>query len=534
MTTSLPKAQPLPRDARADALAPAGGAARGQVPVCVLVPVLNEAKNLPRCLEALRFAAQVAVVDSSSADLTVPTAQAHGAEVYRFDYDRLAGWPKKKNWALENVPWRHDWVLVVDADEVIPPELAEEIAQVVAGRWQPKNAKEAGSGEAYWISRRFRFMGRWIRGCGYWPSWNIRLFRHAVGRYERIGLLGDTGTGDNEVHEHVVLSRGKAGHLRHAFDHFAYPDVATFIEKHNRYSTWEAHAQLAGAGGEIVASPFGHGTVSKRRFLRRVSLKLPFRPTLRFLYSYVVERGFMDGYEGFMLCRLLAWYELASMAKAKEMTQGSPGNAGIPATPQPADLRSVQPPAALTPTGANAGTPTLAPEKSPWTTGEKIRRALWMLVGKPIFRLSFHNWYGPRAALLRLFGAQIGKGTRIRPSADIEIPWMLCVGDGATVGDHAILYSLGSVRIGARAVVSQYAHLCAGTHDHTRRDFPLLRLPVTVGADAWIGADAFVGPGVSVGDRAILGARASAFRDVPADEIHAGNPAKKIKDRILQ
>lgn len=491
-----------------------------RVPVSILIPVLNEERNLPRCLEALRFADQVCVVDSGSTDQTAQIAAAFGAEVHPFAYDRAAGWPKKKNWALENLPWRHDWVLVVDADEVITPELAQEIEAVVTGRHAPKNAREAGTGEAYWIGRRFRFMGRWIKGCGYWPSWNIRLFRHAVGRYERIGNLGDTGTGDNEVHEHVVLSRGKAGYLRHAMDHFAYPDVATFIEKHNRYSTWEAHAQLAGTAGEIAASPFGHGEVSKRRWLRRLSRNMPFRPTLRFLYSYILERGFLDGHEGFVLCRLLAWYELASMAKAKELAgEGHAAAASREAAPPPAQT---------------AAAPTLMPEKSPWTTGEKFRRTLWMLLGKPLFRASFHNWYGLRAAILRLFGAQIGRGTRIRPTVDIEIPWMLSVGDGATVGDHAILYSLGPVYIGARAVVSQYAHLCAGTHDHTRRDFPLLRPPICVGQDAWISADAFVGPGVDIGARAVVGARASVFKDVPADEIHAGNPARKIGVRELK
>ncbi len=459
------------------------------------------------------------VVDSGSTDLTVPLAQAHGAQVYRFDYDRAQGWPKKKNWALENIPWQHDWVLVVDADEVVTPELAAEICAVVSGQWQGANAAQAGSGEAYWIPRRFRFMGRWIKGCGYWPSWNIRLFKHAVGRYERIGLLGDTGTGDNEVHEHVVLAHGKAGYLRHAFDHFAYPDVATFIEKHNRYSTWEAHAQLAGVRGEVAASPFGQGVVSKRRFLRQISLRLPFRPTLRFLYSYFIERGFMDGYEGFILCRLLAWYELASIAKKREIEAGQ---------------RTAAAPAGNTPPPPAPPSPALAPEKSPWTTGEKIRRALWMLVGQPLFSLTFHNWYGLRAAWLRLFGAQVGSGVRLRPSVKIEIPWMLSLDDGATVGDHAILYSLGPICIGARTTVSQYAHLCAGTHDHSRRDFPLLRQPITVGSDAWIGTQAFVGPNVSIGPRAVVGARACVFKDIPADEIHGGNPARKIKDRALQ
>jgi len=149
----------------------------------------------------------------------------------------------------------------------------------------------------------------------------------------------------------------------------------------------------------------------------------------------------------------------------------------------------------------------ITPEASPWTTKQKIVRALWMLVGKPMFRISFHNWYALRRSLLRLFGAAVGKGVRLRPSANIEIPWNVTLGDGCVVGDHAILYSLGVITIGPRAVVSQYAHLCAGTHDFTKPSFPLLRPPIEIGHDAWIAADAYVAPGVTVGPLAILGAR---------------------------
>jgi acetyltransferase-like isoleucine patch superfamily enzyme len=168
---------------------------------------------------------------------------------------------------------------------------------------------------------------------------------------------------------------------------------------------------------------------------------------------------------------------------------------------------------------------------SPWTRGEKIRRVLWGLVCTLLFRFSWHNFYGWRAFLLRCFGASLGRNVRIRRTAKIAIPWNLRIGDDVSIGDDAILYSLGLITIGERSFLSQYAHLCAGTHDSTQPNYPLLRPPITIGADCWIAADAFVGPGVTVGDRTVVGARASVFSDLPPDVIAVGNPAKPIKPR---
>jgi putative colanic acid biosynthesis acetyltransferase WcaF len=130
-----------------------------------------------------------------------------------------------------------------------------------------------------------------------------------------------------------------------------------------------------------------------------------------------------------------------------------------------------------------------------------------------------------RASLLRLFGAKLGRNVRIRRTVHVEVPWNIAIADDVSIGDHAVLYSLGMITIGERSFVSQHGYLCAGTHDHTKRDYPLLRLPITIGAECWVAADAFVGPGVTIGDRTVLGARASAFSDLPPDVIAVGNPA---------
>lgn len=168
---------------------------------------------------------------------------------------------------------------------------------------------------------------------------------------------------------------------------------------------------------------------------------------------------------------------------------------------------------------------------SDWTTREKLARLAWAVVYRLVFRKTFHTWYGLRAAIVRGFGGNLGSNVRLRRTVRIEIPWNLDLADDVSIGDDVILYALGPIRIGPRSFVSQYAHLCAGTHDFTRGDYPLLRPPITIGADCWIAADAFVGPGVTIGDRTVVGARASVFGDLPPDMICVGNPAKPIKSR---
>jgi glycosyltransferase involved in cell wall biosynthesis len=277
-----------------------------KVPVSILIPARNEEGNLPACLASCSFAAEIVVVDSGSTDATRAIAEALGATVVDFVWDR--SFPKKKNWALANIPWRHDWVFILDADERITPELAAEITAVVSA--PPSSAAPVG----YYVNRRFWFIDGWLLHCGYYPSWNLRLFRHALGRYERLVGESDTRSGDNEVHEHVEL-QGPSAHLRGEMEHHAFPDISTWVEKHNRYSNWEAAQQLTATGpGARIES----GLALKRR-LRRLAWRLPLRPALRFFYHYVLRRGFLDGYRGLVFCRLMAFYEFLNAAKAREI-----------------------------------------------------------------------------------------------------------------------------------------------------------------------------------------------------------------------
>lgn len=167
-----------------------------------------------------------------------------------------------------------------------------------------------------------------------------------------------------------------------------------------------------------------------------------------------------------------------------------------------------------------------------WSYKELAGRALWT-VSMPLFSLSPRHLWGWRVAMLRLFGARIGRQVHIFPSAQIAIPWNIKVGDFSAIGDRAVLYSLGPISIGTRATISQNAHICAGTHDFRSARMELLKPPVLIGDDAWVCADAFLGPGIRIGDRAIIGARAVVTKDIDADAIVAGNPAKRIGTRNI-
>ena len=168
---------------------------------------------------------------------------------------------------------------------------------------------------------------------------------------------------------------------------------------------------------------------------------------------------------------------------------------------------------------------------SPYSTREKIGRMVWAFVQGTIFRCSFHSWNGWRTFLLRQFGATIGSSCIVRRSVRFECPWNLEMGSNSCLGDGVIVYCLGKVTIGNRVSVSQYAHVCAGSHDYTDIDMPLLRPPITICDDVWIATEAFVGPDVKVGEGAILGARGVAVQDLEPWTIYGGNPAKQIKPR---
>ncbi|HLJ20535.1 MAG TPA: putative colanic acid biosynthesis acetyltransferase [Stellaceae bacterium] len=157
---------------------------------------------------------------------------------------------------------------------------------------------------------------------------------------------------------------------------------------------------------------------------------------------------------------------------------------------------------------------------------------LWWLVQATLFGLSPQIAYGWRRWLLRRFGARIGQGVLIRPSARVTYPWKLTIGDYAWVGDQVVLYSLGEIAIGSNAVISQRCYLCAGSHDFTRPDFPICAEPVSIGAEAWLATDVFVAPGVAIGRGTVVGARSGVFSDLPEMMLCRGTPARPLRPRL--
>ncbi len=301
-----------------------------KVPVSVLIPALNEELNLPACLESVARADEVFVVDSQSSDRSIEISEQHGANVVQFHFN--GRWPKKKNWSLENLPFRNEWVLIVDCDERITPELWDEIEQGI----------KDDNFNGYYLNRKVFFLGKWIRYGGKYPDWNLRLFRHKLGRYENLNTEDIPNTGDNEVHEHVIL-QGNVGYLKEDMLHIDFRDIYHWLQRHNRYSNWEARVYynlLTGQdeSGTIGANLFGDA-VQKKRFLKKIWVKLPFKPLLRFVLFYFIRLGFLDGRAGYIYGRLLSQYEYQIGVKLYELRQFG-GQLNVNTNPQTTDSQT--------------------------------------------------------------------------------------------------------------------------------------------------------------------------------------------------
>jgi len=222
----------------------------------VIIITRNEAAHIGACIDSVSFADEIVVLDSGSADETRAIAAARGARVVTTE--DWPGFGPQKNRALDLATC--DWVLSIDADERVTPELAGEIRRTLR---QP-------DADAYEIARLSNFCGRWIRHSGWWPDYVLRLFRRGTARFN-----------DAPVHE-SVQARGRTARLREHFLHYPYPDLESLVAKINRYSTDAAAAMHAQGRKAGVVSAAGHGAWT-------------------FVRIYILRRGFLDGKEGFVL-----------------------------------------------------------------------------------------------------------------------------------------------------------------------------------------------------------------------------------------
>jgi len=272
-----------------------------KVPVSVLVFTMNEEANLPSCLASLGWCDDVVVVDSHSSDRSTQIAEESGAAVYQ---NRFEGFGTQRNWALSNVPIKHDWILILDADERTPAELVREIDHVIA--FSPEEVS------AYRVKRRLFLWGRWLRYSGLYPSWVVRLFRKGHVEFA------------NRGHSETQIISGETRELQHDLIDENLKSIDQWFERQNRYSRREAEYEMeyerqrARWGGLISEDP-----IERRQTLKRVAWRLPGRALLYFLYSYCWRRGFLEGKDGFVLCMMRALYQAMISVKKYDIRRRS-------------------------------------------------------------------------------------------------------------------------------------------------------------------------------------------------------------------
>ncbi len=269
----------------------------------VIIPTYNVEDLIAQAIRSVQWADEIFVVDSFSTDKTVEIAKKMGARVVQHEYIYSA---KQKNWAIPQA--KYDWILLLDSDEVVTPELRKTFEKLL------NNPKELQKYDGFGIARKHYFFGKFLRWGGRYPLYNIRLFRKTC-RYE-----------DRDVHAHIVLPKERIKNIPGDILHYSDRTLEQFFEKFNRYSTYQAnymlkvHQQgLKGFNWKESLNPF-----YIKAYLKDIWQFLPFTPTLRFLYMYIFRLGFLDGRYGFMIALLYAFQDYVSRTKYLELTGKKP------------------------------------------------------------------------------------------------------------------------------------------------------------------------------------------------------------------
>lgn len=277
------------------------------VPVSVVVMTRNEAANLPLCLPALAPFAEVFVVDSDSTDGTVAIARAHAAVVVPFRWN--GAYPKKKQWCLDRLPFAHDWVFFVDADERPTPALVREVAALMAAG--PRAAGYYVDGQPVFLGRRLRF-GAWNR--------KLALLDRRRARFAEVDDLDVAAMWEVEGHYQPIID-GPVHRLRHPLLHDDRKPLSAWFDRHNRYSDWEAALAADGRRADLDRQDRGH-----RCWLKRGLAAVPLRPLAVFLHAYVWRLGMLDGAAGLhhAVSRAFYHWQIAVKRRAAAAATRSP------------------------------------------------------------------------------------------------------------------------------------------------------------------------------------------------------------------
>jgi len=258
-----------------------------QIPVSVMIFTLNEQIHLPSCLDALTWCDDVIVVDSFSTDNTQSICEARGA---RFFQNKFGGFGQQRNWALDNTAPKHPWILILDADERVTPELVLEMEDI-----SRRDPQDIG---AFQLRRRFYMWGRWMRYSSLYPTWVVRFIRFGKVRYE------------NRGHAETQKVQGEVANLGSDLIDENLKGIDDWFDRQNRYASKEAEYELQQEkGGLRPGDIFSSDPLTSRAALKRLAGRMPARGLIYFLYSYFWRLGFLDGKAGFVFCMMKAWYQ---------------------------------------------------------------------------------------------------------------------------------------------------------------------------------------------------------------------------------
>ena len=270
---------------------------KSDIPVSVLIYTLNEEIHLPVCLDSLEWCDDIIVIDSFSTDRTQVIAEEYGV---RFVQHEFEGFGSQRNWSLDNIDIRHEWVLILDADEKVPIELAEEMGRIAKS--DPQDIA------AYQVRRRFYMWGRWLRHSSLYPTWVVRFIHKGKVRYV------------NRGHAETQEVQGAIGNLEHDLIDENLKGIDAWFTRQNSYSSKDAEFELlAEAEPLALADLFSSEPLARRSALKRIAMRMPARPLLYFFYSYIFRLGFLDGKDGFVFCLMKAMYQRMVVIKKYDL-----------------------------------------------------------------------------------------------------------------------------------------------------------------------------------------------------------------------